>query len=172
MAVRIYGPNQKAGVQITTTGKGNITNDGLTAFAEAVVLYDGSTGLPVPGGTSGSPMFVAGPSSASYVTTAGYAEKFQLFTNQSAAGTSASYTLVGGRYAFSIQGTMGSASVQLQLLNDDAVTFSNFAAARTTNDLGNGNSSVEVFVGGAAVVQAVITGTPTSLYVSLTRIPA
>ncbi len=58
MAVRVYGPNQTAGVQITTTGKGNITNDGLTAFAEAVVLFDADTGLPVPGGSPSSPSSV------------------------------------------------------------------------------------------------------------------
>ena len=42
MAIRIYGANQTAGVAITTTGKGNITNDGLEAYAQAVTYADSS----------------------------------------------------------------------------------------------------------------------------------
>lgn len=57
MALRIYGPNQTAGVLITTTGKGNITNDGLQAYAQAVVAYDGS-GNPAPAGSASDPEFV------------------------------------------------------------------------------------------------------------------
>jgi hypothetical protein len=37
MAIRIYGPNQVAGVAVTTTGKGNIKSDGTEAFAQVVV---------------------------------------------------------------------------------------------------------------------------------------
>lgn len=37
MPIRIYGDNQLAGQAITTTGKGNIPSDGLTAYAMATV---------------------------------------------------------------------------------------------------------------------------------------
>lgn len=46
MAIRIYGDNQTAGVPIVTTGKGNITSDGLQAYAQAVAIFD-TDGLPV-----------------------------------------------------------------------------------------------------------------------------
>lgn len=41
---RIYGAFQKAGVLVTTTGKGQINNDGLDAYAEAVAVL-GADGL-------------------------------------------------------------------------------------------------------------------------------
>jgi hypothetical protein len=40
MAIRIYGPNQTAGIAVPTTGKGNITRDGLEAYAQAVINVD------------------------------------------------------------------------------------------------------------------------------------
>lgn len=61
MAIRIYGDNQTAGVAITTTGKGNITSDGLQAYAQAVALFDAATGAPAPVGTSSSPSYVTSP---------------------------------------------------------------------------------------------------------------
>lgn len=39
--IRIYGPNQEAGVEVSTPeGKGNIKGDGLTAYAKAVVVFN------------------------------------------------------------------------------------------------------------------------------------
>lgn len=48
---RIYGPNQTAGLLITTTGKGNINQDGTEAYARLVALVD-ADGAIVPNGSS------------------------------------------------------------------------------------------------------------------------
>lgn len=42
---RIYGPNQTAGLLVTTTGKGNINQDGTDAYARLVALVDGNGAL-------------------------------------------------------------------------------------------------------------------------------
>jgi hypothetical protein len=108
---------------------------------------------------------------ASGLTTQGASQTIDLVSNSSAAGTSAGQQVIGGDYAFSITGTPG--SVQLQTLDRNGSTWTNYLAARTTNDGANTppGATLAAFSGGS-VVRAVVTGTPSGLYVSLQRIPA
>lgn len=54
MAKRVYGDYQWAGVPVTTTGKGNINNDGLEGYAELVGVL-GADGLTLASGANPVP---------------------------------------------------------------------------------------------------------------------
>lgn len=78
-------------------------------------------------------------------------------------------TAFGGDYIWSVVGTFGGASVQLQALGPDGATYQNIGAAKTAPDATGGTG---VGLGTNAVVKAVVTGgTPTGLFATLSRIP-
>jgi hypothetical protein len=95
-----------------------------------------------------------------------------LFSNQGSAATSPSAAVAGGDYGWSILGTVGT-SVQLQTLGADGATWVNYLAARTTNDgaATPAGATLATFSAGSRV-RAVVTGSPSGLYVTLNRIPA
>lgn len=75
----------------------------------------------------------------------------------------------GGDYIWSVVGTFGGASVQLQALGPDGATYQNIGAAKTAPDTTGGTG---VGLGTNATVKAVVTGgTPTGLFATLSRIP-
>lgn len=92
---RIYGPNQTAGVLMTTTGKGQINNDGNDAYAQAVVLVD-AAGAVIPSGYSSANYTTtntfltktgAGVLHSITINTAGVTSSVVLYDGLSAAGT-------------------------------------------------------------------------------------
>lgn len=91
-------------------------------------------------------------------------ETLTLVTNNNVAAAQTAY---GGDYIFSVSGT-GAFSVQLQVLGPDGTTYQNLGAAKTASDTNGGTG---VGLGSNAVVRATVTGTPTGLYATLSRIP-
>lgn len=104
----------------------------------------------------------------------GYQETFDLVSNGSTTGnfpSASGVTVYGGDYAWSITGTIGT-NVQLQTLARDGTSWVNYLAARTTNDgAATPPGATLATFGSGTTVRAVVTGTPTALYVSLNRIP-
>jgi len=93
-------------------------------------------------------------------------ETLTLISNNVAAAAQSAY---GGDYVFSVQGTFGGASVQLQALGPDGATYMNIGAAKTAPDTTGGTG---VGIGSNATVRATITGgTPSGLYATLSRLP-
>lgn len=112
-----------------------------------VRLIDPDTGLPYKAG-------------------GGTQESFDLITNNVVAAPQSVY---GGDYVWSVQGTFGGASVQLQVLGPDGSTYQNMGAAKTAPDTAGGTG---VGLGSNAIVRATITGgTPSGLFASLSRLP-
>jgi len=100
------------------------------------------------------------------LSTGGRQETLALITNNVAAAAQTAY---GGDYVWSVVGTFGGASVQLQSLSPDGTTYQNIGAAKTAPDTTGGTG---VGLGSNATVRATITGgTPSGLYASLSRIP-
>ncbi len=91
-------------------------------------------------------------------------ESAKPFVN-AAAGTSASFVLQGGRYAFAFNGT-GTGTVDLKGLGPDGTTFQ--AVGLTQITATTGYQVVELPPG----TYQVIVATFTANYVSLTRVPS
>lgn len=99
-------------------------------------------------------------------TGGGKQETLTLIANNVAAAPQSAY---GGDYVWSVQGTFNGASVQLQSLGPDGMTYQNIGAPKTAPDSTGGTG---VGLGSNATVRAVITGgTPTGLYATLSRLP-
>ena len=97
----------------------------------------------------------------------GKQETLTLASNVAAAGARPAQMAYGGDYVFSATWT-GSATVQLQALGPDGVTYQNLGPAKTTPDANGGTG---VGIGSNATVRVVVTGTPTGLYATLSRLP-
>ncbi len=110
------------------------------------VLIDAQTGLPYRAGS--------------------IQENIPLIVNNVATASRSAY---GGDYVWNVQGAFGGASVQLQALGPDGLTYQNIGAAKTAPDTTGGTG---VGLGSNATVRATITGgTPSGLYASLSRLP-
>ena len=91
-------------------------------------------------------------------------EAFTLISNNTPAAAQAVY---GGDYIFSVVGTFGGASVQLQALGPDGTTYINIGTPVTAS----GTSGVRI--GSYGVMRATVTGgTPSGISASLSRIPS
>jgi hypothetical protein len=96
----------------------------------------------------------------------GRQETLNLITNNVVQPPQQAY---GGDYVWSVQGTFGGASVQLQSLGPDGATYQNIGAAKTAPDTNGGTG---VGLGSNATVRATVTGgTPSGIYASLSRLP-
>lgn len=103
-------------------------------------------------------------------TDGGVRETVFLARNVSAQGNQPASTVYGGDYVFSVAASnFNGASVQLQSLGPDGVTYQNLGAAKTASDATGGTG---FGLGSNAVMRIAVTGgTPTGLYASLSRIP-
>lgn len=114
-----------------------------------------AVGVVILGGVGGAPVQIGSKQ-----------ETLTLINNNVA---SQPQTAFGGDYIWSVVGTFGGASVQLQALGPDGATYQNIGAAKTSADTAGGTG---VGLGTNAVVRAAITGgTPTGLFATLSRIP-
>lgn len=97
-------------------------------------------------------------------------ENASLASNISATGDQPATTVYGGDYVFSVVATnFNGASVQLQSLGPDGLSYQNLGAAKTANDTSGGTG---IGLGSNARVRITISGgTPTGLYASLSRLP-
>lgn len=93
-------------------------------------------------------------------------ELVTLLSNASTTG-SAKGPIVGGRYVFSVVGTFGGTTVQLQFLGPDNTTWISLASGSFT---AAGAVAVDV-PNGAAFRVTVTGGSPSGLYAALQRVP-
>jgi hypothetical protein len=92
---RIYGDFQTAGVSVVTTGKSNVSGDGLDGFAQAVVLVDAtgavignSTALNIAtNATNNAIKTGAGAVTGLSINTAGTTSTLVLYDSLTATGT-------------------------------------------------------------------------------------
>lgn len=129
--------------------------------------YDAAYPLPVPaGGTGYASARILVDVSGNPLQVGSKQETLTLINNNVA---SQPQTAFGGDYIWSVVGTFGGASVQLQALGPDGASYQNIGAAKTSADTTGGTG---VGLGTNAVVRAAITGgTPTGLFAALSRIP-
>lgn len=86
--------------------------------------------------------------------------------SNSAGGTSAAYAWAGGQGEFKVVGTFGAATVKLQFLGPDGVTWLDVGTSTTLTAPGAG-----LFTLGPCQLQAItVGGAPTGIYASASRV--
>lgn len=111
-------------------------------------------------------VYLADPQTNELYRSGGKQETLALIAANVAAAAQGAY---GGDYIWTVTGTFGGASVQLQSLGPDGSTYQNVGAAKTAPDATGGTG---VGIGSNATVRATITGgTPANLNATLSRIP-
>lgn len=138
MAERIYDQTvgQLAGVSVATTGKGNITNDGLQAFAQMVVSASGSPISSTAG--TGNLVSVTGATVTNGTISFSAAAQFVVIDTQGFEG--AGFTISG----------FGTATLQVQWSN---LTGSGFVAGSVTN-VGTGVAATSITASGQYLAAA------------------
>lgn len=102
----------------------------------------------------------------------GVRENVSLAANVSAAGNQPAATVYGGDYILRVMATAwNSATAKLQFVDADGSTFSDLTAANGSalTPL-SANGQVALGLGSNARVRLVVTGTPTGLYATLSRL--
>ena len=92
-----------------------------------------------------------------------YVEKIDLLSNASATGSY--FTVKGGTYIWSAEGTFSSATLQLQAKNANGTATAITGATLTAAGF------VSVLLAANAEVRVAITGSPTAIYSSLVAVP-
>lgn len=92
-----------------------------------------------------------------------YVEKIDLLSNASATGSY--FTVKGGTYIWSAEGTFSSATLQLQAKNANG-TATNITGATLT-----AAGFVSVQLAANAEVRVAVTGSPSAIYSSLVAVP-
>lgn len=100
-------------------------------------------------------------------------ENLALVTNNTVAAPQSAY---GGDYTISASASAwGGASAQVQYLGPDGATYFDLGRPRTANDVNdpaNANAPQLVGLSSNARIRCVVTGAPTGLYLSVSRLPA
>ena len=92
-----------------------------------------------------------------------YIEKKDLLSNASATGSY--FTVKGGTYIWSAEGTFSSATLQLQAKNANGTATAITGATLTAAGF------VSVLLAANAEVRVLVTGSPTAIYSSLVAVP-
>lgn len=92
-----------------------------------------------------------------------YIERKDLLSNASATGSY--FTVKGGTYIWSAEGTFSSASLQLQAKNANGTATDISGATLTAAGF------VSVLLGANAEVRVAVTGSPTAIYSALVAVP-
>lgn len=92
-----------------------------------------------------------------------YVEKIDLLSN--AAATGSYFTVKGGIYIWSAEGTFSSATLQLQAKNSNGTATAITGATLTVAGF------VSVLLAANAEVRVAVTGSPTAIYSSLVAVP-
>ena len=92
-----------------------------------------------------------------------YVEKIDLLSNASATGSY--FTVKGGTYIWSAEGTFSSATLQLQAKNANGTATAITGATLTAAGF------VSVLLAANAELRVLVTGSPTAIYSSLGAVP-